>query len=46
MLNILKSYSLYDTEVGYLQGMNYPVACLLYNFIQTDYQDLECYLLI
>ena len=31
LFNVLKAYSLYDTEVGYCQGLPFVVAILLLN---------------
>jgi hypothetical protein len=39
LLNILKTYSVYDLEVGYVQGMNMVVASLLYHIKKEE----ECF---
>ena len=30
LFNVLKAYANYDNEIGYVQGMNYLVALLLF----------------
>lgn len=35
LFNVLKAYSNFDNEVGYVQGMNYIVAMLLF-YIQDE----------
>ena len=30
LFNVLKAYSNYETEVGYVQGLNYIVALMLF----------------
>ena len=30
LFNVLKAYANYDNEIGYVQGMNYIVAMLLF----------------
>ena len=46
MFKILKAYAIFDKEVGYLQGINYPVACLLYTFYMDNYENILCKLFI
>ncbi|CDW82794.1 gtpase-activating protein [Stylonychia lemnae] len=36
LFNLLKAYSLYDTDVGYMQGMNFIAWLVLKNFGEDD----------
>ena len=40
MRNVLIAYSNFNSEIGYAQGMNIIVACILYNRTLTDLERL------
>ena len=42
IFRVLKAYALLDDEVGYLQGMNYAVACLFFELDVRNYNDPIC----
>ena len=41
LYNVLKAYSCYDNEIGYVQGMNYVAAILLIN-INDEVKSFWC----
>lgn len=41
LYNVLKAYSCYDNEIGYVQGMNY-VAALLLIYIKDETKSFWC----
>ena len=42
LFNVLKAYANYDTEVGYVQGLNYIVALMLF-YIDDEEQVFWCF---
>lgn len=41
--HVLTAYSNFNAGVGYVQGMNIIVSCLLFNICNQDYAGLESY---
>jgi len=41
LFNVLKAFANYDNEVGYVQGLNYVVAMMLY-YINDEEQVFWC----
>ena len=41
LFNVLRAYSNYDKEIGYLQGMNYIVANILIHLEVKQYKNVK-----
>lgn len=41
--HVLTAYTNFNVEVGYVQGMNIIVSCIMYNVCNTDYANIESY---
>lgn len=39
--SVLVAYANFDKQIGYTQGMNIIVACILYNISQSDFNKLD-----